>query len=108
MIDAIHEAEQLFTRLLETRSLITYKGAFGSIFGHVPERWSQGHAVRVVSVATRTTPRPLPNHFSGRLDALIVSAQHRMPGPGHFDEARYTDEEWRDAFRGWRLTDRPL
>jgi len=108
MNDAARNAEELFTRLLEARSLITYKGAFGTIFGHVPERWSQGHARRVVAVATRTDRRRLTRNLSGRLDALIVNERQGLPSPGHFEFAPYTKEEWQEAFRGWSRTNRPL
>ena len=108
MDEAVRNAEELFTRLLEARSLITYRGAFGSIFGHVPERWSQAHARRVVAVATRTDRRRLTRSLSGRLDALIVNKKQGVPSAGHFEVAAYTKEDWQEAFRGWSRTDRPL
>lgn len=83
--------------------LHSYKGAYHALFGHSPRPWSQGHAMKVLGLAKATAPRPLEGLGSVRLDCFIVAADSKRPGPGHWDTASYTEEQWRQAFHNAEL-----
>jgi hypothetical protein len=94
-------AERLFDVLLATKRVVGYGQAYELLFGEKPVQFQNAvHVPRLLDLATRTTIR----HHKGleiRLDALIVALRGRLPGPGHFRAAPYSQDQWLDAFGNW-------
>ncbi|PYC22004.1 hypothetical protein DMO17_16265 [Aquipseudomonas alcaligenes] len=83
--------------------LHTYKGAYQLLFGHSPQPWSQGHAMRVLALAKATTPRTLEGLGQVQLDCFIVAAKSKRPGKGHWGLQIYDEKQWLQAFHDAEL-----
>jgi len=93
--------DKLFGRLVLFKKLISYAGAYDEIIGPRPKQWNQYiHNPEVTRKACESSIRVVEG-LPVQLDALIVDADKKKPGTGHYQGKQYTEEQWLKAFGGW-------
>jgi len=99
----------LFDDLVDCDALITYAGAWRTLFpdSKDPQFYNLRHGPSVVA-AIEATPARVVCGLRIRLDALVVYKATGEPSDEHFTKnaAFYTREQWRTAFSGWDVRSR--